>query len=299
MKIIPCLWFKEDLEKVQKRVDTYISLFGGEFNWSHAIESNNPDGASILSFSLADMEIAGIVAGSPFQLNESISFMVACPDETSLRKVYDTLAPSGRVLMPLDNYHFSSLYAWIEDECGVNWQLMLNQEGPASFHFDICYLFSGKQVGQALPALESYSQWFPTMTIDQIHYYDGSQSDDRAKINYANLKSSQSPNQWIFMDHGMTGVCEFNEAFSMMVFCEDQQELDDLWAKVSAVPQAEQCGWVKDAYGISWQILPDSLWEAYQAPEKHDLKSMQEAILQVKKINFDTIEGFLHQAKED
>ena len=61
----------------------------------------------------------------------------------------------------------------------------------------------------------------------------------------------------------------FNEAVSLMVNCENQNEIDYFWEKLSAVPEAEQCGWVKDKYGVSWQMVPANMGELISKnPEK-------------------------------
>jgi predicted 3-demethylubiquinone-9 3-methyltransferase (glyoxalase superfamily) len=59
---------------------------------------------------------------------------------------------------------------------------------------------------------------------------------------------------------------KFNEAVSLAVFCQDQSEIDYYWSKLSAVPQSEQCGWCKDKYGLSWQIVPANMEELMKKP---------------------------------
>ena len=67
---------------------------------------------------------------------------------------------------------------------------------------------------------------------------------------------------WIAaMDGGGEHKFDFNEAVSLMVNCKDQEEIDYYWGKLSAVPEAEQCGWIKDKYGVSWQIVPENMGE--------------------------------------
>jgi Uncharacterized protein conserved in bacteria len=82
--------------------------------------------------------------------------------------------------------------------------------------------------------------------------------------------------QFIALDGGP--IFKFNEAVSFTVQCKDQDEIDYFWEKLSAVPEAEQCGWVKDQFGLSWQILPENMGELMQSD-----KAMQ-VMLQMKKI---------------
>ena len=63
------------------------------------------------------------------------------------------------------------------------------------------------------------------------------------------------------MDSGYEHQFAFNEAISFIVNCDTQAEIDDYWEKLSAVPEAEQCGWLKDKYGLSWQIVPAGMDE--------------------------------------
>jgi predicted 3-demethylubiquinone-9 3-methyltransferase (glyoxalase superfamily) len=94
--------------------------------------------------------------------------------------------------------------------------------------------------------------------------------------------------QFMCLDGGP--VFTFNEAISFQVSCDDQEEVDDLWDKLSAVPEAEQCGWVKDKFGVSWQIIPDRLGELMSDPDKDKVKRVTDAMLQMKKIDIQALE---------
>ena len=79
-------------------------------------------------------------------------------------------------------------------------------------------------------------------------------------------------------------IFKFNEAISFSVECEDQAEVDYFWDKFSAVPEAEQCGWLKDKYGLSWQIVPKALGNLLSSPEKEKSDRVLMAMLKMKKI---------------
>jgi predicted 3-demethylubiquinone-9 3-methyltransferase (glyoxalase superfamily) len=91
--------------------------------------------------------------------------------------------------------------------------------------------------------------------------------------------------QWFTaMDSGHMHAFDFNEAVSLVVHCEDQAEVDFYWEKLSAVPEAEQCGWLKDKYGVSWQIVPRDMDEYMQGtPEQID--RVTQAFLPMKKFD--------------
>ncbi len=65
------------------------------------------------------------------------------------------------------------------------------------------------------------------------------------------------------MDNGCDEDYTFNEAFSFIVNCRDQKEIDYFWEKLSAVPDAENCGWCKDQFGVSWQVVPENMEELF------------------------------------
>lgn len=77
---------------------------------------------------------------------------------------------------------------------------------------------------------------------------------------------------------------KFTEAISFVVDCEDQAEVDYYWEKLSAVPASEQCGWLKDKYGLSWQIVPRRLVELQNDPDSEKAARVVQAMLKMKKL---------------
>jgi predicted 3-demethylubiquinone-9 3-methyltransferase (glyoxalase superfamily) len=82
-------------------------------------------------------------------------------------------------------------------------------------------------------------------------------------------------------------IFKFNESVSFYVECEDQAEVDYFWEKLSAVPEAEQCGWLKDKYGLSWQIIPKQLGELISDSNREKALQVTNAMLKMKKIDID------------
>ncbi len=78
---------------------------------------------------------------------------------------------------------------------------------------------------------------------------------------------------------------KFNEAISFVVHCDSQEEIDYYWGKLSADPKAEQCGWLKDKYGLSWQIVPAALPKMLQDKDARKVARVTEAFLQMKKFD--------------
>ena len=79
-------------------------------------------------------------------------------------------------------------------------------------------------------------------------------------------------------------IFKFNEAISLCVECADQAEVDYFWKKLSAVPESEQCGWLKDKFGLSWQIIPSQMGELLTSPNRVRALAVTNAMLKMKKI---------------
>lgn len=83
---------------------------------------------------------------------------------------------------------------------------------------------------------------------------------------------------------------KFSEAISLMVHCKTQKEIDYYWQKLSAHPKSEQCGWLKDKFGLSWQIVPTLMDKVYQSKDKKKIQRVTQAFLQMKKFDLATLE---------
>jgi len=92
------------------------------------------------------------------------------------------------------------------------------------------------------------------------------------------------------MDNGYDVAYTFNEAFSFIVNCEDQKEIDYFWEKLSAVSEAESCGWCKDQFGVSWQVLPSNWEEILFVGSEEQVQRGNKAILEMKKIDLEVLE---------
>ncbi len=85
-------------------------------------------------------------------------------------------------------------------------------------------------------------------------------------------------------------VFKFNESISFIVNCASQEEVDYYWEKLSADPKAEQCGWLKDKYGVSWQIVPSALSEMLKANDPKKSENVMAALLKMKKLDIKTLQ---------
>lgn len=286
-KIIPHLWF--DKEAVEA-AEFYVSLFKNSRIFNTTKITDTPSGDSeIIDFQLANLNFSAISAGPYFKLNPSVSLMIACANKEEVDKLYNSLSSEGKDLMPLDEYPFSKYYAWVEDKYGLSWQLKLVDNIEKHPKIQPVLLFAGDVCGQAEAAIDYYVSVFKQSNRGYInHYTDGEANDKRARINYG--EAALNGNKFIVMDHGYGGDFTFNEAFSFMVLCKNQEEIDYFWDKLSFVPEAEQCGWVKDQFGLSWQIVPENMNKILFEGSEAEKKRVTEAFLKMKKFDLAELE---------
>jgi predicted 3-demethylubiquinone-9 3-methyltransferase (glyoxalase superfamily) len=140
-------------------------------------------------------------------------------------------------------------------------------------------LFVGAVCGKAEEAINDYTAVFPNSHIDDISRYGKDQAPDReGTIVHAAFTLDGQP--FAAMDSALAHNFSFNEATSFVVNCTTQEEIDYYWDKLSADPNVEQCGWLKDKYGLSWQIVPVVLQEMLQDPDPQKVARVTQAFMQ-------------------
>lgn len=286
-KVIPHLWFDG---QALEAVELYTSLFEDSRILDIMTIIGTPTGdTQMVDFKLTNLTLSAIDGGPYFTFNSSISFMVSCSTKEEVDRLYEKLSPHGKELMPLGEYPFSKWYVWLEDQYGLGWQLMLVEDINEHVRIRPVLLFSDDVCGKAKEAMEYYSSVFNDSSIGFVNYYaSGEASDERAKINYAEVNLGGI--QWIFMDHGFGGDTSFNEAVSFIINCENQEEIDYFWDKLSFVPEAEICGWVKDNFHLSWQIVPSNFNDIYKHGTKEEIERVTKAFMSMKKFDLAELE---------
>lgn len=287
-KIIPHLWY--DTQAVEAAT-WYVSIFEhskiNRVNQLHGTPSGDVD---TVDFTLDGVDFFAISAGPIFELNSATSLMVTCHSAEEVDQLYEKLGEGSTTMMPLGAYPFSKRYVWFADKFGLNWQLCYFETDEISQKIRPVLLFGAEACGQAEEALRFYESVFPDTVPGYVnHYLPGEARDSRAKTNYAEL--TLLGHQFVAMDHGVGGDESFNEAFSFLVQCDTQEEIDYYWEKLSAVPEAEQCGWLKDKFGVSWQIAPRVLNEMLEAATPEEAARITEAFLGMKKLDIRALEA--------
>lgn len=176
-----------------------------------------------------------------------------------LDELYDRLSGGG-VLMPLQEYPFSRRYAWVRDDFGFTWQLMLTDpDGEPRPFLTPSFMFGGSADGGAEPATEHWIKLFDGARRGNLVRYGADAPVAEGSVMFTDFQLKE---QWFAaMDSGTFHDFTFTPGVSMMVLCRDQAEIDHLWSGLSAVPEAEACGWCVDRWGVSWQVLPHDIAE--------------------------------------
>jgi predicted 3-demethylubiquinone-9 3-methyltransferase (glyoxalase superfamily) len=169
--------------------------------------------------------------------------------------------------MELGEYPFSKRYGWIQDRFGVSWQV-IHTEGDFTQRITPALMFVGDVAGKAEEAMDFYVSVFRDARAQVLmRYVEGEEPDKAGTVKYAQLFLFGQ--EFGVMDSALNHNFSFNEAVSLIVNCKDQAEIDYFWDKLSAVPEAEACGWIKDKFGVSWQITPANMEELLaRNPEK-------------------------------
>lgn len=307
-RIRPHLWFDHNCEEA---VNFYVSVFDDSkinsiTHYPDDIEEGpmaNMSGQVLhADFTLAGHRFEALDGGPLFVINPSVSFILNFDPsndpqaEQSIQKYWNTLTDGGNVLMPFDAYPFSQKYGWVQDKFGVSWQLMLtNPDGEDRPFITPSLMFAGDNVNKAEEAIDYYVSVFHNAKRGTTAPYPQQTGPaNKGSIMFADFMLEET---WLAaMDSGVEHDFSFNEAVSFIVNCHDQEEVDYYWGELSAVPEAEQCGWLKDRFGISWQIIPVQLGQLMNDPDPIKSERVLQAMLQMKKIDIAGLEQAANQS---
>jgi predicted 3-demethylubiquinone-9 3-methyltransferase (glyoxalase superfamily) len=286
-KITPHLWFDQEAKEA---AELYVSTFPDSRITNVATIRNTPTGdCDIVSFELFGQPFMAISAGPLFKFTPAISFLVACESKEETDDLWNALSEGGAALMPLDSYSFSERYGWTTDRYGLSWQVMYVGDQPIRQRITPTLLFVGDVCGKAEEAVNLYATVFADSRIgDIVRYGPGEDPEREGTVKYCAV--TLEGQDFAAMDSAQAHDFTFNEAISLMVNCNNQEEIDYYWGKLSAVPESEQCGWLKDDYGVSWQVVPAGLDDMLQNGTREQVDRVTEAFLQMKKFDLAELE---------
>ena len=176
-----------------------------------------------------------------------------------LDELYERLSTGG-VLMELGEYPFSPRYAWVRDRFGMTWQLMLTDPDGDPRPFVIpSFMFDSTNHAHTEEATDAWIALFDNSRRGALYRYEEGGPLDAGAVMFTDFTLRGT---WMAAtDSGTFHDFTFTPGVSMIVSCRDQEEIDRYWAGLSAVPEAERCGWCVDRWGVSWQVVPHNIAE--------------------------------------
>lgn len=281
-KITPFLWFDKQAEEAAK---FYTTLFK---NGSIGTITHYPEGMEDVSgmpassvmtvgFNIDGTEFGAMNAWPTFKTNPSVSFYVTCQTAEELDKYREALSEGGKVLMELGKYDWSEKYGWVEDKFGVSWQLFIGQEAKP---IRPCMMFANAVQGRAQEAMDLYISVFKNSKIVFSAPYEAPQ---QWVMHAVFMLDGQ---ELIAMDSPVKHDFDFSEGISFVINCDGQEEVDHFWnALIADGGQESQCGWLKDKFGFSWQVVPKQMYNYVGGPDTLGSQRATQAMLQMKKLD--------------
>lgn len=269
-KITPCLWFNGNAEEA---ADLYCSVFT-----ETKITARSP---FVIEINISGQSITLLDGGPKYQPNPSISFYYTCETEKELNGIWERFIKEGKVLMPLDKYPWGKKYGWVNDKYGVSWQVALGKIAEVGQKIAPCLLFTGRQCRRAEEALNFYSSVFKNSVTDGILYDE----QDNKLVKHAQF--TLLGQKFMVMDSAEKHPFEFSEGVSLTIHCETQDEIDYYWNQFTEDGEESMCGWLKDKFGVSWQVVPSVLDTIMKDPAKAGKAA--EAFMTMRKLDIEQI----------
>ncbi len=287
--IIPNLWFDT---QAKEAANFYCGLFENSgvsyitrYEETGASVSGMPEGSVLtVEFTLSGQEFIALNGGPVFSFTPSISFYVNCDSESELVKLYESLSKNGFVLMELGEYPFSKKFAWVQDRYGLTWQLNLGARNQKITPF---LMYSGAQLGKAEEAILFYTGLLKDSSVLHMERYGAGESMPEGTVKHAAFRLNGQ--EFMAIDSGMEHAFTFTEAVSLMVNCEDQQEVDRLWDALTKGGEVQPCGWLKDKFGVSWQIVPAAFNDMAKDPDPKKVRNVMKAMFQMEKLDLEAL----------
>lgn len=294
-RIVPCLWLDGTAEAATR---LYTGLFPGSrvLGLTHYGSAGREiHGQAVGQVMTAEFELAGfrmlaLNGGAVFRPNPSISLFVMLEREQDVAALWQGLEPGGAILMPMDAYPWSSRYGWLADRYGVSWQIALGKTADVGRTIAPMLMFTGEQCGKAEAAMVRYTSIFAGSTIDGILRHDGTGPDRAGTVQHGQFRLGGET--FMAMDSAWPHAFSFDEGVSLIVRCQSQAEIDHYWhALIAEGGEESQCGWLKDRFGVSWQVVPHDLLDLLTRGDRAAFERVMQAILGMRKLDMAALEA--------
>jgi predicted 3-demethylubiquinone-9 3-methyltransferase (glyoxalase superfamily) len=289
--ISPFLWFDSQAEEA-------ANFYTGIFNDSkiNSVVHYGAEGAAAtgmeegsvmtVGFTLEGQDFTALNGGKEFELSPAISFFVNCDDEQEMNTLWTKFSEKATNIKDLKKYAAGEMFGSLKDQFGITWQFVI---GTAMQKITPCLMFTGKQYGKAEEAMNFYISLFEHSGIIHIERHGSSEDEFEGTVKQARFAINEQ--EFIAADSNTGQDFSFTPAISLVVKCDNQEEIDYFWNNLTMGTDetAQQCGWLKDRYGLSWQIVPRALEKMISDPDTLKGERVMRAMLPMKKLNLQTL----------
>lgn len=270
--IIPALWFDQ---QALEAFEFYSEVFPDT-----SITKSDP---IVVEGSIMGIDFIGINGGPMFKPNPTISFMAVFESKEVLTASWEKLSTTGKIMMPLDSYPYSELYGWVEDQYGVSWQLYYGKLSDVNNQAILpTIMFCDQQQGNCKEALAFYNSMFKDYQSQGVKEYP--EGDVKGQVMHTQFEIKDFT--MAAMDSGVPMPFNFTEGVSLTITCKDQEEIDYYWNTITEKGQESMCGWCKDQFGMSWQVVPINISKILA-----NNPNAGQAIMKMKKISIAELEN--------
>jgi predicted 3-demethylubiquinone-9 3-methyltransferase (glyoxalase superfamily) len=267
------VWFDN---QAKEAAELYCSIFKNS-----KIVSETP---MVVTFELNGKKIIGINGGPMFKITPSISFVVNCDSVEETNRVWNILIDGGSAMMEIDKYPWNERYGWLKDKFGLTWQISSTGKNDGDLQILPSLLFTNTRFGQGKEAIDFYSSVFSKSSTNVLVLYPEGEPNE-GNVMYSEFSLNKS--EIIVMDGPGDHKFNFNEAVSFVIECETQQEIDYYWKKLTEGGEESMCGWLKDKFGVSWQVVPKILTKLMNDPKMAPL--VFESFKNMRKLEIDKL----------
>ena len=303
-KIIPHLWMDDQAEEA---ASFYASLFPDSgirtvtrFQEAGSeIHGKPPGSVQAVEFDLSGYQMVIINGGPMFEITPAISLFVTCESREEIDQLWERLLDGGQAMMPIsDDYAWSQRYGWLQDRFGLTWQLSQGRIEDVGQKIAPSFLFVGEQFGRAEEALNLYTSVFENTHVDGILRYEAGEPGPEGTVKHAQFVLDGQV--LMVMDGPGEHPFTFTEGVSLLVPCRSQEEVDRFWDALSqgGDPEAQQCGWLKDRFGVSWQIVPERMLEMLKDSDIERVERVTASYLQMKKLDLAELARVYQEAEK-
>ncbi len=245
--LYPCFWLKDQLTEA-------ASFYEGIFPNSSRL-SQNP---YVVQTSLDGCKLMLLGGNEQSKPNATASLFITCDSKEEVDFYYHRLMDGGTIMMELGKYDWSEWYAWVTDRFGISWQIYLGKLDDVGMRVVPCFLYVNNRFGTAEKHIDRLQTLFSDFKSHGLLKYPDAMEGIGGKVMHAQFQINDQV--VMAMDGPGEHHFEFNEAFSLVVECDDQLQIDHFWdGLIGEIGHPSKCGWLTDAFGISWQIVPKEL----------------------------------------